>query len=94
MMGMLNRIFAKNTTPATHIPEPKTFSECLDIVSNWSMKAAIDPDLTFEDTALRSAMKAHVTCPYCSSDIIFGEAMQSSGANISIICPRCRARSN
>lgn len=94
MMGMINRMFTKQSAPSTVVPEPTTFSECLNIVSRWTMKAAIDPDLTFEDATLRSAMKAHVTCPYCSSNIIFGQAMHSSGANISIVCPHCRARSN
>jgi transposase-like protein len=94
MMGMINRIFTRQPTPSTPLPEPTTFTECLNIVSVWTMKAAIDPDLTFEDTALRSAMKARVTCPYCSSEIVFGQAMKSSGASISIVCPHCRARSN
>jgi hypothetical protein len=87
-MGLLSRLFTGTRKPA-QTTIPTTFVECLDVVRNWSAKAAVDPDFDINDQSLHAALAAHVTCPYCSQAITFGNAVKFQGTSLQVQCPAC-----
>lgn len=68
---------------------PTSFLECFNIIQNWSARVATDPDFDMNDKAMHKALDAFVSCPYCSSHIRFGDAVQFRGANPLVQCPAC-----
>lgn len=90
-MGILNKIFGKDTDSTISDGSNKSFVDCVQIVNAWKTRATIDPDIVSpNDTALRSALNSHVSCPYCSSEINFKDAVINSGVSMRIRCPVCQ----
>jgi hypothetical protein len=87
-MGLLRRLFTGGRENNQEFI-PTTFIECLDIVHNWSARAAIDPDFDINDKKLHAALKAQVTCPYCANSIQFGNAVKFQGISLQVQCPIC-----
>ena len=86
-MGILRRLF-KNDDSEKEI-EKLTFIDCMNIVQSWSANATIDPDIELDNKSLNNALQATITCPYCSNEILFGDAVTSHGVQITIKCPSC-----
>lgn len=61
----------------------------MNIVQQWSAKVSIDPDFDMNDKQLRSALDTEVSCPYCSAQIRFGDAVSFEGVNPKVQCPVC-----
>jgi uncharacterized Zn-finger protein len=89
-MGILQRIFS-NSAKKQPVDEvtPTSFLDCFNIVQSWSAKVAVDPDFDMNDKSLRTALDTFVTCPYCSAQIRFGDAVHFHGANPQVQCPAC-----
>ena len=83
-MGILKRIFSNSAKTPQVSATPTTFLECFNIVQNWSVKAAVDPDFDMNDKDLHAALGTFVTCPYCSANIKFGNAVQFHGARLQV----------
>jgi hypothetical protein len=91
IMGFLNKIFNPSYELELDHNNDKSFVGCVDLVHAWKMKAAIDPDIvTPDDPALKAAFKSVVCCPYCSNDILFGDAVINKGIAMRIRCPVCQ----
>jgi len=89
-MGFLNRIFKKQEPSDNQTEFGRNFVDCVDLVHAWKIKATVDPDvITLDDPVLTSAFKRVVSCPYCSTDIIFGDAVINTGIAMRIRCPVC-----
>lgn len=90
-MGFLNRIFNKQEQSDYQAGSSQNFVDCVDLVHAWKMKAAIDPDIVApDDPVLKAAFKSVVCCPYCSTDIVFGDAVVNTGVAMRIRCPVCQ----
>ncbi|KPJ91973.1 MAG: hypothetical protein AMJ53_10315 [Gammaproteobacteria bacterium SG8_11] len=88
-MGILQRIFTNSAKKPVVSAAPKSFLECFNIIQNWSAKVAVDPDFDMNDKDLHIALDTLVTCPYCSANIRFGDAVQFQGARVQVQCPAC-----
>jgi len=89
-MGFLNRMFKKQESTDSQTEYGKNFVDCVDLVNAWKIKATVDPDvITPDDPVLKSAFKNVVSCPYCSNDIVFGDAVVNTGIAMRIRCPVC-----
>ena len=86
-MGILRRLFSNDDSK--NELEKLTFIDCMNIVQSWSANATIDPDIELDNKSLNTALQATVTCPYCSNEINFGDAVTSIGVKITIKCPSC-----
>ena len=86
-MGILRRLFSNDDSE--ELIEKLTFIDCMNIVQSWSANATIDPDIELDNKSLNKALQATVTCPYCSSEIHFGDAVTSRGVQITVKCPSC-----
>jgi hypothetical protein len=90
IMGFLNKFFFNSAKKRAVSIAPTTFLECVSIAQNWSAKIAVDPDFDSNDPDLRAALETLVTCPYCSTNFIFGSAVTFQGARAHVQCPACR----
>ena len=88
-MGILRRLFSNDNSGFHSELENLTFIDCLNIVQTWSAQATIDPDLELDNKALNNALHATVNCPYCSNEIVFGDAVTSHGVRLTVRCPSC-----
>jgi len=90
-MRILQRLFSSGDPDFPKDLKNLTFIECFNIVQRWSAHAIVDPDLDLEldNTALNVALLATVVCPYCNSKIVFGDAVASQGAQLTVKCPSC-----
>jgi len=86
-MGFLKRLFSNDDSD--EVVEKLTFIDCMNIAQSWSANATIDPDIELDNKSLNTALQATVTCPYCSNEILFGDAVTSQGVQITIRCPSC-----
>ena len=71
-----------------------SFLDCLNIVREWSAMAKFDPDVDFNDTKMRAALRATVSCPYCTATYSFGEAVHIHGVQVDVECPICHSTPN
>lgn len=94
-MKMFRRLFSGNDSKTSNaMPynlEPTSFVDCLAITREWSALARFDPDVDFNDIKLRKAMTTVVSCPYCSNEFTFGDAVSIRGVDFHVQCPYCNA---
>ena len=94
-MGLLNKIFGKSESDlqidnSTSEQFPLSFVDCIEMVHAWKTQIILDPDAMFhQDDSLSAAMNSQVSCPYCSHEMKFREAVINSGAALKVRCPAC-----
>lgn len=90
IMSILSRLFSGGSKTETSLINPRSFLDCMSIMRECSVHAVTDPDyLIPADPNFKAAMDAVVTCPYCSSELVFGNAVKMHNAQIIVQCPAC-----
>lgn len=89
-MSILSRLFSGERKPKPYLLNPRSFLDCMSIIRECSVHSITDPDYFIaSDPNFKAAVDAEVTCPYCSNDIIFGNAVKMQGVRITVQCPVC-----
>ena len=89
-MNILSRLFTSREKHEPCLLNPRSFLDCMGIMRECSVHSITDPDyLVASDPNFKAAMDAVVTCPYCSNEIMFGNAVKMQGAAITVECPAC-----
>ena len=90
-MSILSRLFSGGSNKhEPYLLNPRSFLDCMSIIRECSVHSITDPDyLIAADPNFKAAMDAEVTCPYCNSEIFFGNAVRIQGIRVTVQCPSC-----
>ena len=89
-MNKLARLFTGTIKTGTCLVNRRSFLDCVSVMHESRVKAVVDPDyLIATDAKFKATMDAVVTCPYCSNEIVFGDAIKMDGISLTIECPVC-----